>query len=127
MIANVDYFENLTSTSIEEIIYSLRDDFYEKSSVVFKQGELVHGLMFICEGELDIIVKMHGEQDIVIDTLYQGCNVGAYSLLSDSTYTFYGRARTHLKVKFFFKFTLLGKNCGRCFNRCRAAEGARGR
>ena len=109
MIMNVDYFENLTRSSIEEILYSLRDDFYEKNSIVFRQGEPVHGLMFLCEGELDIIVKMHGEQDIIIDTLYQGCNVGAYSLLSDSSYTFYGRARTHLKVKFFFKFTLQGK------------------
>ena len=106
MLLNVEYLSALCDTTIEELLSSLRDDFYEQGSRVFQSGDTCYGLMLICEGELDIIVKMEDGEELVLDTLYQGCNVGAFSMLADTPYVFYGVARTHLKVKFLFKLTV---------------------
>lgn len=81
MLRNVDFFSRLDENTIDELSLTLRDQFYEKDSYAFESGNTVNELIFVLHGELDLVVKMDNGEEKVIDTLFQGCNVGAYSMI----------------------------------------------
>ena len=41
---------------------------------------------------------MDNGEEVVIDTLYQGCHFGQYALLCEGQYNLFGRARSNLVV-----------------------------
>lgn len=81
IIQNVDFFKRLEDTTLDELSLTLRDQFYEKDSYTFESGMPVDSLIFILHGELELIVRMDNGEEKVIDTLFQGCHVGAYSMI----------------------------------------------
>jgi CRP-like cAMP-binding protein len=40
LILSVEYFKNLNANTIEELIYSLRQEYYEVNKVLFKTGSI---------------------------------------------------------------------------------------
>lgn len=98
MLRNVDFFERLPEETINELSLTLREQFYEKNALAFESGSQVEHIIFILHGELDLIVKMDNGEEVVIDTLFQGCNVGGYSAICESSYTFYARARSNISA-----------------------------
>lgn len=98
ILRNVDFFNRLDEPTIDELSLTFRDKFYEKDSYAFESGEPVDSIIFVLHGELELIVKMDNGTEKVIDTLFQGCHVGAYSMIWESVYNFYGRARTNVQA-----------------------------
>lgn len=70
----------------------------KNNSLAFSAGQPVNNIIFILHGELDLVVKMDNGEEVVIDTLFQGCNVGSFSAVCESSYTFYGRARSNINA-----------------------------
>ena len=85
----------------------MRSSFFEKDCTVFEAGYFVDSIVFIAHGELDLIVQMDNGKEIVLDTLYQGCHFGAYSVLCDGLYNLFGRARTNLVALILNKESLM--------------------
>lgn len=81
ILRNIDYFNRLEETTINELSLTLRDEFFEKDSLAFESGSQVENIIFILHGELDLVVRMDNGEEKVIDTLFQGCHVGSYSLI----------------------------------------------
>jgi len=69
---------------------------YETDRVIFRSGQLLDSLLLITEGEIQLFVKIEGGQELNIDTLYEGCFLGAYSLLSETPQMFFARAKTNV-------------------------------
>jgi len=98
VLRNVDFFNRLDEPTIDELSLTFRDKFYEKDSYAFESGDAVDSIIFVFHGELELIVKMDNGTEKVIDTLFQGCHVGAYSMICESVYNFYGRARSNVQA-----------------------------
>ena len=88
----VDYIKHCSDKTVEHITYYLKEEVIEAGSVIFRAGTPVDKLYFIAEGEVDIIVKI-GKKEIILDTLYQACNIGEYGILGDYRHTFSAKAR----------------------------------
>ena len=81
MLRNVDFFKRLPEDTINELSLTLREQFYEKNALTFESGSQVEHIIFVLHGELDVIVKMDDGEEVVIDTLFQGCSIGGYSAI----------------------------------------------
>jgi CRP-like cAMP-binding protein len=94
----VDYFSfGVSDKILEEMIYSFELVNIKEGDYLFKAGEQVTCIYFVVDGELDIYVENHNKE-FYIDTLYQGCNVGAYSMIRGEDYTNHGKARSDLTL-----------------------------
>lgn len=94
----VDYFSfGVSDQIIEEMIYSLESVNIKEGDYLFRAGDQVKCIYFVVDGELDIFVENHSKE-FYIDTLYQGCNFGAYSMIRGEDYTNHGRARSNLTL-----------------------------
>jgi CRP-like cAMP-binding protein len=105
MISSVDYFKPCSNDTIEEISYYCEQVHYDKDNVVFRAGDPIDKIYFVVSGKVNIIVNIHG-RDIVVDTLHQGCSIGANGVLGNlchnfsaktmSTTSFYCISKDHL-------------------------------
>jgi CRP-like cAMP-binding protein len=94
----IDYIKNMKEETIEELTYFLREEIYQAGDIIFKSGEPVNKLYMIANGEIDIIVKIE-KKEVILDALYQACNIGEYGVLGDYKHTFTAKARkngTHM-------------------------------
>lgn len=93
-----DYVKNCSDQTVEELTYYLREEMYQAGDVIFKAGQEVNKVYFIASGEIDIIVKI-GRKEVLLDCLYQACNIGEYGVLGDYRHTFTAKAKknaTHM-------------------------------
>jgi CRP-like cAMP-binding protein len=72
MLRSVDFFSRLAEPTIDELSLTMRDQFYEKDSYAFESGAPVESIIFILQGELDLVVRLDNGEEKVIDTLFQG-------------------------------------------------------
>lgn len=81
LIMSVDYFKDLKNNTIEELIYSLKQELIEPNHVITKVGECIDRIYFISSGIVQMILKFDDGTEIIIDQLRQGCSFGLYSIL----------------------------------------------
>jgi CRP-like cAMP-binding protein len=53
----VPYFANLDDSIIEELQYTLKQEFFEDGSYLFKAGDPCRKMFIIGEGEVEILVR----------------------------------------------------------------------
>ena len=99
LITSVDYFKRCKPNTIEELVYSLRQEYVEANKVLFKTGDSMEKIRFISHGTVQIIIRWDDGQEILIDNLRQGCSLGLYSILEPSPITFQIKAKTHLTLQ----------------------------
>ena len=61
---------------------------------LFKSGTSCKDLHIIVSGEVDIFITNQKKQENYLDTLYQGCVISTYSVLTEDDYTISAQAKT---------------------------------
>jgi CRP-like cAMP-binding protein len=100
LILSVEYFKKWKPATIEELMYSLREEFIEANKVIYKSGETIDNIKFISNGVIQLILRFDDGKEIVVDHLRQGSCLGLYSLLEPSPIMFQVKAKTNLKVQY---------------------------
>jgi len=98
LLFSMDYFSNLSEETIEELHYMLVQEFFEQGTEVFTAGDHCKSIFFIVDGEVDLFVPTADGEELLLDTLYPGCSIGAYSILKREPFPFTARARSNLTV-----------------------------
>jgi CRP-like cAMP-binding protein len=94
----ITYMKSLDNDTIEDLTYYLKEEIYQAGDIIFRAGDTVNKVYMIANGEIDIFVKI-GKKEVVLDVLYQACNIGEYGILGDYKYTFTARVKkdaTHM-------------------------------
>ena len=94
MLRYIDYIKNCAEETVEELTYFLKQQTYNTGDVIFKSGDPVNKIHFVAIGEVDIVVQV-GKKEVVLDTLFQACNIGEYGVLGDHLQTFAAVAKTN--------------------------------
>lgn len=84
MIKNTDYFKDIPFVCQEELLYSLKPEFYEEGQVLFDNGDQIQSLYYISEGEISVVLQLDNGEEVITDILVQGSNFGSYSILKVS-------------------------------------------
>ena len=95
----IDYIKTVSEETVEELTYFIKEVSFEVDTMIFRAGAVVDRVYFIAEGEVDIIAKV-GKREAVLDTLYQGCNIGEYGVLGDYTHSFSAKAKTNVSLMY---------------------------
>ena len=91
---NIDYLANVGDTVVEELTYKLQQENFEKGTCVFKAGDVCSEVLLVSEGEVEMSIVNNGIANS-LDILYQGCSIGAYTVLNQDSYSFFARAKTN--------------------------------
>lgn len=98
MISKVDYFTPCSDDTIEEISYYCEQIYSDKDKVIFRAGDPIDKIYFIVSGKVNILVNIQGN-DIIVDSLYQGCSIGINGVLGDHWHNF--TAKTTSNTSFY--------------------------
>lgn len=88
----ISFIKDCSEECVEELTYYLKDEIYNAGETIFKAGTPVDRAYFIASGEVDILVKI-GHREVILDVLYQACNMGEYGVLGEFNHCFSCRAR----------------------------------
>lgn len=83
MLKTIDYLSHLSEDLIEELHYMFTKEYFEENRVVFHSGSNCKAIYFVVEGELDLYIDHDENEKVLLDTLYQGCSIGSYSVLKN--------------------------------------------
>jgi CRP-like cAMP-binding protein len=91
VIRNIDFINKTISDDIvEEIMYRVTLKQFNKGAYLFKQGKPWNEIHILVNGEVEIYVNNNEVYDILVDTLFWGWSIGAYSSLMNEDYTVSG-------------------------------------
>jgi CRP-like cAMP-binding protein len=72
-------------------------EYFDPNTDIFSSGDQCRAIYFIVEGEIDLLISQKSEE-YLLDTLYHGCSIGAYSFLKQWPYPYSGRAKTKVTL-----------------------------
>ena len=93
VLKNIDYLAEVPDVVLEEMTYLLEPVNITPGSYLFKRGTPCKEIYLVCNGDLDIYIGKNSRENI-IDTLYTGCTVGAYYILTNDDYAISAKAAT---------------------------------
>ena len=85
------YIEKLSDEIIEEMLYTLRLEQFENRNVIFREGDMCKGIIFVMEGAIELSYS-ENRNSVVIDTLGPGSSLFSYSCLTEENITMTGVA-----------------------------------
>jgi len=94
LIRYVDYIKHCSEETVEELTYLLKQETYNSGDIIFSSGDPVEKIHFVATGEVEIVVNF-GKKEVVLDTLFQACNIGEYGVLDDHRQTFTAVAKNN--------------------------------
>ena len=94
LIRYVGYIKQYSEETVEELTYLLKQETYNAGDIMFKQGYLVKKIHLVAIGEIEIMVNF-GKKEVVLDTLFQACNIGEHGVLDDHRQTFTAVAKNN--------------------------------
>jgi len=104
-LRNIYYLENISESSIDEIIFYLELEHLEGGETLFRIGDKVDKIFLVASGEIQILMEID-EREALIETLREGCVIGFNSILKDSAHTFIAKCREKASVYCLKKSTL---------------------
>ena len=96
-ITRTTYFEKLSEDIIEEMVYTLKQEQFENGNVIFKEGEICKGIIFVMEGNIELSHSEAGES-IVLDNLPAGSYLFSYTCLTEERTPITGIARAKTTI-----------------------------
>jgi len=95
-LRNVPIFGGLEGRSLERLVERLKEQWFEPGEVVFHEGELGRTLHVVREGEVDVVRRTLGEEEVLIGSLGPGETFGEMTLveLQPRSATVVARKRT---------------------------------
>ena len=84
---------SISDIILENLFYELESERYEAGDYIFKQGYYWDWIYIVIHGKVDVFINNNGK-DSYIETLTQYCNIGAYSILFETNYSFSWKAST---------------------------------
>lgn len=91
VIRNIDFInQNISDDIVEEIMYRVKLKLFNKGTYLFKQGKPWDEIHILVNGEVEIYINNNEVYDILVDTLFSGWSIGAYSCLIKEDYTISG-------------------------------------
>lgn len=94
-LCSIEYFSGPTSDEIiEALTYKLEILNINKDTTIFQNGKPCREIYIIAHGEVNIYIKNNEIKDSYLDTVYQGCSIGSYSVLTGDDYSITGKAKT---------------------------------
>ncbi|CAI2363764.1 unnamed protein product [Moneuplotes crassus] len=94
-LSNIDFLQHdLPESIIDEIFYRLELLDVNQGKYLFKDGKTCHNIHIIVSGEGEISIKNVDGEETYLDTLYRGCTVGTYSIMTGDPYSFSFKAKT---------------------------------
>jgi CRP-like cAMP-binding protein len=95
VLANIDYLGyGMSDKIIEELYYKVEIVKVNKDTYLFQSGKSCKEIHIIVNGEVDIFIKSNKTYESYLDTMYQGCCIGSYSVLTGDDYSISGKAKT---------------------------------
>jgi len=94
LIRYVGYIKQYSEETVEELTYLLKQETYNAGDIIFKSGDLVKKIHLVAIGEIEIMVNF-GKKEVVLDTLFQACNIGEHGVLDDHRQTFTAVAKNN--------------------------------
>lgn len=92
LLKNISYFNKLSSSSLDELVYKVKLEVFEEGQVVFKLGDKIDKVYILADGMVNTYMELNDE-DLVLDQLeIPGSCLGQYSLLKKSSMTYSARA-----------------------------------
>ena len=73
------------------MLYTLRQEQFERGNVIFREGDMCKGIIFVMEGGVELSHTEEGKS-IAIDTLLPGSHLFSYTCLTDERITLTGTA-----------------------------------
>lgn len=86
MIKNTPYFRSLDDEIINEIVYLLRPNRYDPSTVIIKYGDITDKIHYLKQGEVEVTISMKtalGQTETHFETLNPGSCFCAFSAFSE--------------------------------------------
>lgn len=97
-IRNIDYLSyGISDKIIEEIVYMFDIISLKEESYLFRVGSPCRDIYIISQGEMNIYVH-NNTKETFLETLYTGCSIGSYCLLTSEEYSISGKAKTDLTL-----------------------------
>lgn len=93
------YSAKLSDETLEEMTYSMKQNFYEQDNIIFSAKDRVDCLFLILSGKAELYVEISGKE-ILFDTLHQGCIIGLYGILGEHYHTFTCKVMTNVHIYF---------------------------
>lgn len=104
-LKTLPYASSISEDTLEELTYMVKNEYYEHNQIVFRSGDPTTRVYFVTMGEVDIFQEI-GSQELIIDSLYQGCWIGAYKVLSGDKHVFTMRAGSDTTLHYLTKDSL---------------------
>ena len=94
-LMNIDFLNHDISPFIlESLSYKLSPMVIGYNEYLVKAGDQANDIFIVVSGELDISIKnQETDRNTVIDTIYSGCTIGAYSILNADPHSISIKAR----------------------------------
>ena len=73
------------------MLYTLRQEQFENKNIIFREGDMCKGIIFVMEGGIELSCAENGNS-VVIDTLGPGSSLFSYSCLTEESTTMTGVA-----------------------------------
>jgi CRP-like cAMP-binding protein len=94
-LQNIDFLSSgVNDEAIEELWYRLEIVNLSPNTYLFETGKPWKEIYIIFKGEIDILIKNAKTFESHLDTLYSGCSIGSYSILSGDDYSFSAKSKT---------------------------------
>ncbi len=97
-LRKIPLFSELTETEMKTVQESLRFRFFEKRAVVFQQGALHGGLVFLLSGQLQLLRLTEDGRAISMGMIPHGGFFGEVNMLNEEPYTASGIALDRVLV-----------------------------
>ena len=98
IMTNVPYLLRLSLKTRNEVLYSLRREFYQKDQLIFRTGALLNSTIFVEEGEIQLFLPIDEGRELAIDVLYQGSCLGFNSILQQKQIMFSAKAKSNVNL-----------------------------
>ena len=94
-LESIEYFNEPKLEKIrEELFYKLEILNIKKDTTIFQNGKPWREIYIIANGEVNIFIENNDKNESYLDTVYQGCSIGSYSILTGDDYSINGKAKT---------------------------------
>jgi CRP/FNR family transcriptional regulator, cyclic AMP receptor protein len=81
MLRSCSYFAGVSNESLRAVAAFTEERHFIAGEVLFKEGDLSRGLYILRQGQVDIVYRLHGGEERVVDTVVAGDLIGWSSLV----------------------------------------------
>jgi len=93
VLRSTPYFAGVSGECLRAVAAMAEERDFRAGDILFKEGDLSRGLYILRQGQVDIVYRLHGGEERVVDTVVAGDLIGWSSLVEPHRSTATAMAR----------------------------------